>query len=388
MYTNKCSVLLIFSLLTCALVANAQSHHYQDSYPKNPDIDILGYVFNLTFSDESDSISGVATTTARYLAAGLSELRLDLIEASDELEGKGMRVSRVTMNDDDLAFQHRDNQLFIDLGREMALNERIEVFIHYSGEPAMGLVIGPNKYGDRTFFSDNWSSRVRNWLPVVDHPSDKATTEMIIKAPGKYQVTSNGTVVETSDLGEGMRDSRNRIISFYDEDYNFQIVRNYIEDLNDVSGSMMYQKGAWTLHMLREKIGVAAYTKAVRSYYAEYMNKNAQTADLRRHMEEASGQELEQYFDQWLFQGGIPNLEISWFARGGDVEINIKQVQETYGFLLPVDFEIVLADGSSEVISIDVSFDARVKSTRSFDSNVVDVVIDPLTRLLAKWTVN
>jgi aminopeptidase N len=550
MYTNKCSVLLIFSLLTCALVANAQSHHYQDSYPKNPDIDILGYVFNLTFSDESDSISGVATTTARYLAAGLSELRLDLIEASDELEGKGMRVSRVTMNDDDLAFQHRDNQLFIDLGREMAVNERIEVFIHYSGEPAMGLVIGPNKYGDRTFFSDNWSSRVRNWLPVVDHPSDKATTEMIIKAPGKYQVTSNGTVVETSDLGEGMRkthyrnpvptatwlyfvgvaqmavqqvdtyegipietwvywqdreagfydfaepskkalafysnlvgpyvnsrfanivsngtagggmeaastpayaddsvsgtratrwqriiiheiahqwfgnavtefhwndvwlsegfatyytllfrehlyghddfieglrDSRNRIISFYDEDYDFQIVRNYIEDLNDVSGSMMYQKGAWTLHMLREKIGVAAYTKAVRSYYAEYMNKNAQTADLRRHMEEASGQELEQYFDQWLFQGGIPNLEISWSARGGDVEINIKQVQETYGFLLPVDFEIVLADGSSEVISIDVSFDARVKSTRSFDSNVVDVVIDPLTRLLAKWTVN
>jgi aminopeptidase N len=550
MNTNKCSVLLIFSLLTCALVANAQSHQYQDAYPKNPDIDILGYVFNLTFSDESDSINGVATTTARYLAAGLSELRLDLIEASDELEGKGMRVSRITINDNNLAFQHRDNQLFIDLGREMAVNERIEVTVHYSGEPAKGLVIGPNKYGDRTFFSDNWSSRVRNWLPVVDHPSDKATTEMIIKAPGKYQVASNGTVVETSDLGEGMRkthyrnpvptatwlyfvgvaqmavqqvdtfegipietwvywqdreagfydfaepskkvlafysdlvgpyvnsrfanivsngtagggmeaastpayaddsvsgtratrwqriiiheiahqwfgnavtefhwndvwlsegfatyytllfrehlyghddfveglrDSRNRIISFYDEDYDFQIVRNYIEDLNDVSGSMMYQKGAWTLHMLREKIGVAAYTKAVRSYYAEYMNKNAQTADLRRHMEEASGQELEQYFDQWLFQGGIPNLEVSWSARGGDVEINIKQVQETYGFLLPVDFEIVLADGSSEFISIDVSFDARVKSTRSFDSNVVDVVIDPLTRLLAKWTVD
>jgi aminopeptidase N len=201
---------LIFSLLTCALVANAQSHHYQDSYPKNPDIDILGYVFNLTFSDESDSISGVATTTARYLAAGLSELRLDLIEATDELEGKGMQVSSVTMNDDDLAFEHRDNQLFIDLGREMALNERIEVTVHYSGEPAKGLVIGPNKYGDRTFFSDNWSSRVRNWLPVVDHPSDKATTEMIIKAPGKYQVTSNGTVVETSGLGEGMRKTHYR----------------------------------------------------------------------------------------------------------------------------------------------------------------------------------
>jgi aminopeptidase N len=103
--------------------------------------------------------------------------------------------------------------------------------------------------------------------------------------------------------------------------------------------------------MLREKIGVEAYTKAVRSYYAEYMNKNAQTSDLRRHMEEVSGQNLRQYFDQWLFQGGIPNLEVSWSARGGDVEINIKQVQKTYGFVLPVDFEIVLADRSSEVSS-------------------------------------
>ena len=60
----------------------------------------------------------------------------------------------------------------------------------------------------------------------------------------------------------------------------------------------MYHKGAWTLHILREKIGVEAYTKAVRSYYAGYMNKNAQTADLRRHMEEVSGQDLQQYFDQ------------------------------------------------------------------------------------------
>lgn len=55
---------------------------------------------------------------------------------------------------------------------------------------------------------------------------------------------------------------------------------------------------------------------------------------------------------------------------------------------MPVDFEIVLADGSSKIISIDVSSDARAKSTRSFDSDVLDVVIDPLTQLLAKWTIN
>lgn len=190
------------------------------------------------------------------------------------------------------------------------------------------------------------------------------------------------------DFIDGLHDSRNRIINFYEDDYDFQLVRDYIEDLNDVSGSMMYQKGAWTLHMLREKIGVDAYTKGVHSYYAEFMNKNAQTADLRRHMEDVSGQDLKPYFDQWLFQGGIPDLDVTWSARGGDVEINVEQVQKTYGFELSVDFEIVLADGSTDVISIDVTPGAGAQGVKSYESDVLDVVIDPLTRLLAKWTIN
>ena len=121
-------------------------------------------------------------------------------ERGHELDG-----AQVEAGGHDLAFHHVDDQVFIDLGREMEVDERIDVTVHYHGEPAGGLRIGPNRYGDRTFFSDNWSSRVRNWLPVVDHPSDKATTEMIVIAPGHYQVASNGTVVETTDRGDGTR---------------------------------------------------------------------------------------------------------------------------------------------------------------------------------------
>ena len=116
-----------------------------------------------------------------------------------------MTVTHVESGGEDLTFRHQDDQIFIDLGREMGVNEQIDVTVHYHGESAAGLKIGPNKYGDRTFFSDNWSSRVRNWLPVVDHPSDKATTEMIVVAPSTYQVASNGTIAETSDLGDGTR---------------------------------------------------------------------------------------------------------------------------------------------------------------------------------------
>jgi aminopeptidase N len=75
----------------------------------------------------------------------------------------------------------------------------------YGGVPASGLVIGPNLHGDRTFFSDNWPNRARQWLPTVDHPHDKATCEFVVTAPAHYQVVSNGLLVEETDLGHGRR---------------------------------------------------------------------------------------------------------------------------------------------------------------------------------------
>jgi aminopeptidase N len=80
--------------------------------------------------------------------------------------------------------------------------------VAYRGVPATGLLIAPNKHGERTFFSDNWPIKARHWLPTLDHPGDKATSEMIVNAPSHYQVVSNGRLVEETDLGEGRRLTR------------------------------------------------------------------------------------------------------------------------------------------------------------------------------------
>ena len=527
---------------------------YRDAYPRNPGIDVLGYVFELTLSDETDEISGVAMATARYLTGGQRELRLDLVQPSDTLNGGGMTVSRVETEGRELAFRHEGHQLFIDLGRVVEPGERVRVRVHYAGRPAGGLVIGPNTYGDRTFFSDNWSSRVRHWLPVVDHPYDKATTEMIVVAPSHYQIASNGTVVEESDLGDGtrrthyvnpvptatwlyfigvarfavqqvdrwedvpietwvywqdrdagfhdfaepskkvlayyadlvgpyvydrlanvvstatgggmeaastpayseasvsgtrerrwqnviiheiahqwfgnavteadwndvwlsegfatyytllfrrhlyghddfvagLRDSRTTVRDFYrDQDYDFRLVRDYVADLNDVSGRMMYDKGAWILHMIRDRIGAEAYDEGIRAYYAEFMNRNARTADLRRHLEEASGQDLEDVFEQWLFQGGIPSLDVRWRTAGEELVVEIEEVQERYAFDVEVDVAVRYADGTLGPVS---TLELRPRSggsgravlTLPVEGEVSNLVIDPDTRLLASWRV-
>lgn len=169
-----------------------------DTYPKNYDIDVKHYAFNLQLSDASDRIEGEATITFRFLKAGIQRVRLDLINKSGD--GKGMEVSKVRSLGADLDFNHQDNVLWITLQSPSSQGQETLIVITYGGVPASGLKIGPNKYGDRTFFSDNWPNRARNWLPTVDHPYDKATSEFRVTAPAHYQVVSNGLKLEeTSD---------------------------------------------------------------------------------------------------------------------------------------------------------------------------------------------
>ena len=69
-----------------------------------------------------------------------------------------------------------------------------------AASPAGGLRIINNIHGERTAFSENWPNNARHWLPMIDHPYDKATGEFIVTAPAHYQVVANGLLMEETDL--------------------------------------------------------------------------------------------------------------------------------------------------------------------------------------------
>jgi aminopeptidase N len=175
-----------------------------DTYPKNLRVDVINYRFALELQDQTDRISGTADVDLRFVAAGETSLRFDLTNR-DSATGRGMTVGAVTADGASLAFVHQNNALTITLPRRFEPGQRLRLQIAYAGEPASGLKIANNRHGDRTFFSDNWPDKARNWLPTVDHPYDKATSEMIVTAPAHYQVISNGLLVEETDLPGGRR---------------------------------------------------------------------------------------------------------------------------------------------------------------------------------------
>lgn len=186
------------ALAAAFLATSAQA----DTYPRQTNIDALHYVFRLTLTDGSNEITGQATVRVRFLADGVKEVFLDLASAAD---GKGMTVSAISNDGQPLTFRHGDNRLQLSLASSPRSGQELSFTIEYHGVPADGLRLIPNIYGDRTMFSENWPDRARQWLPMIDHPYDKATGEFIVTAPAHYQVVANGLLVEELDLENGQR---------------------------------------------------------------------------------------------------------------------------------------------------------------------------------------
>ncbi len=194
--------LLVAFLLLPALVS-------ADTYPRQAGVDAIHYVFRLTLADTTDSITGRTTVTVKFLADDVREVALDLASAAG---GKGMTVQSVTHQpnppdqpDPPVPFTHDNNRLRVTLPAPSRAGQEFTFTVAYTGVPAAGLHIGPNIHGERAMFSDSWPNHARQWLPTIDHPSDKATGEFVVTAPNHYQVVSNGLLIEEIDLPGGQR---------------------------------------------------------------------------------------------------------------------------------------------------------------------------------------
>jgi aminopeptidase N len=177
----------------------------RDTYPRQPGIDAEHYVFRIGLRDDTDRITGEAEIYFRFRQEGVTEVALDLASASPDGQGVGMTVSGVTSQGEPVRWVHESDRLRITLDEAPDVGELIRFTVNYGGIPAGGLNIGLNRYEERTFFSVNWPHRARQWLPMIDHPYDKATSEFIVTAPIHYQVVANGLLQEETDLEGEMR---------------------------------------------------------------------------------------------------------------------------------------------------------------------------------------
>jgi len=173
-----------------------------DTYPRQADVDAIHYAFTLELSDDTPEITGTAVVEVAFGRAGVASFELDLASPAGD---KGMTVTEVVSEAGPVTHSHQANRLRISMTAPSKAEEHRVFTIRYHGAPANGLRLIRNKYGEWSAFSENWPNRAREWLPMIDHPYDKATSEFIVTAPAKYQVVSNGLLIDTTDLGDGRR---------------------------------------------------------------------------------------------------------------------------------------------------------------------------------------
>ncbi|MBW3661115.1 MAG: M1 family metallopeptidase [Gemmatimonadetes bacterium] len=144
-----------------------------------------------------------------------------------------------------------------------------------------------------------------------------------------------------------------------------------------------YEKGAWVLHMLRDLVGDPAFFETIRDYYATFRDGVAWTADFERVVEEASGEDLGWFFEQWIGRAGHPRIEIDVVPAGEDGRrwrVGLRQVQSGEPFRFPVDLRLEW-DGGSRMERIWLE-ERGASWTFETPAPVVDVAIDPHARLL------
>lgn len=517
-----------------------------DTYPRQPGIDVLHYVFRLRLTDASDEIAGETTITVKVTQDSVPELQLDLISPA---AGRGMTVQSVRKGgpidipgpaSDALMFTHSDNRLKVILPPLNKAGQEFTFTVRYRGIPARGLEIGANLHGDRSFFANNWPNLIRNWLPMLDHPYDKATSEFVITAPSHYQVVANGLLIEELDQPDGSRlthwkqsvpiaswlntlavarfsshradsvagiplqtwvfpqdrdtgltlfeDTARRALRFFvdrigpysyeklaniqaagftggteyasaifygekgvsqgqapiaheiahqwfgdsvtEKDWddvwlsegfatyfallftehdrgrdafvdglkrsraqvlqleqklpNTPVIHRNLTDMANVLNQLIYQKGGWTLHMLRNEVGTENFWTGIREYYRRYQNGNASTADLRAIFEQVSGKPLDWFFAQWLNRPGVPKIEGAWRydAVKKTVDVTVTQSQTAAPFRIKVDVGIIAKDGELPKVQTIELTGRQATQSIPVAAPPVGVTLDPDTTLL------
>jgi aminopeptidase N len=125
------------------------------------------------------------------------------------------------------------------------------------------------------------------------------------------------------------------------------IVDPDVTDPQEKLTPLVYQKGAWVLHMLRRRVGDDAFFRGMREFYQRHAGGNATTADLQRVLEAETGDSLEGFFHQWLLRTGMPELRVTWDweETTGQVVVEVAQIQDGEPYHALLDLALLGPDG-------------------------------------------
>jgi tetratricopeptide (TPR) repeat protein len=148
--------------------------------------------------------------------------------------------------------------------------------------------------------------------------------------------------------------------------------------------SLVTDKGAMILHMLRWVVGEKDYLKIMREFAAKYAGKSATTDDFRELSEQVYTQKLTWFYSQWMDSTSAPEFKAKYtvYRLGNNKGFRIVGAitQDLDLFRMPVDLRVD-TDGKTEEKRIEVVGTDSPFSVETF-GRPRRISIDPQNRVL------
>ena len=149
----------------------------------------------------------------------------------------------------------------------------------------------------------------------------------------------------------------------------------------------VYEKAGSVLHMLRMQAGDEQFFEILQQYFATYMHGNAITSEFQAVVEDVTGEDYEQFFDQWIFGSGIPSYDYTWFVNPYDNIPKLRTYVKTTSSSNTV-FEgkapvwVTYEGGEADSLLVDASSGIAMTESLLNDIMIEEIAFDPDSWLL------
>jgi len=154
------------------------------------------------------------------------------------------------------------------------------------------------------------------------------------------------------------------------------------------SSRLSYNKGAMVLHMLRKKLGDADFYRGLQNYLdsPDLAYDYAKTEDFIDVMEATTGEDLDEFFNDWVYNQGYPTYAVNWNQDESQLQLMVSQTQSHASvsfFEAEVPIRILGTFGES----LDLVLNNTINNEQFFETvnfTVQEVLIDPDYHLISK----
>lgn len=128
---------------------------------------------------------------------------------------------------------------------------------------------------------------------------------------------------------------------------------------------IVYKKGAWVLHMLRNMMidfrtmDEGKFTAMMRDFYGSHRGGFASTKDFEDLVERHFGMPMGWFFEQWVHGTAVPTYVFSWRVEPTPdgrhlLKLRVRQDDVPPGFIMPVPLMIEFAEGGPSYVRVNV----------------------------------